>query len=92
MEATDGKEGVRIALEHRPDIILMDIQLPGMDGIEATRILKSTDETKEIPVIAITAHVMRAEIEDIRRSGFDGYISKPFRISKIIKEIEGYLD
>ena len=75
--ATSAEIGLALALECRPDLILMDIQLPGMDGLQATALLKNNEATRAIPVIALTALAMRGDEERIRAAGCDGYIAKP---------------
>lgn len=91
LEATDGKQGVALAKHNKPDLILMDIQMPVMDGIEATRILKADDETKAIPIIALTSYAMKGDEEKIRESGFDGYIAKPFDVKEFLREVSKFL-
>jgi len=78
LQAKDAKQGLEMAKKHKPDLILMDIQLPGMDGYQATRILKSDETTRDIPVIALTANAMPQHTEKAREAGCDGYITKPF--------------
>jgi two-component system cell cycle response regulator DivK len=75
--ATDAEAGLTLAREAHPDLILMDIQLPGMDGLEATQLLKADIATRAIPVIALTALAMKGDEERIRAAGCDGYIAKP---------------
>ena len=77
INATDAEAGLTLAREEQPQLILMDIQLPGMDGLEATRLLKQDDATRDIPVIALTALAMKGDEERIRAAGCDGYIAKP---------------
>jgi len=91
LEALDGKQGVELAKTKMPDLILMDIQMPVMDGIEATKILKNDTETKDIPIVALTSYVMVGDEERIRAAGCDGYISKPIDIHELRKTIENYL-
>jgi two-component system, cell cycle response regulator DivK len=79
MTATDAEAGLTLARERRPQLILMDIQLPGMDGLQATMQLKNDPRTREIPVIALTALAMKGDEERIRAAGCDGYIAKPMR-------------
>jgi two-component system cell cycle response regulator DivK len=79
LSATDGEAGLTIAREEQPNLILMDIQLPGMDGLEATAMLKRDEVTRDIPVIALTALAMKGDEERIRAAGCDGYIAKPMR-------------
>ena len=79
LSATDAEAGLALARDRHPDLVLMDIQLPGMDGLEATLLLKSSDATRAIPVIALTALAMKGDEERIRAAGCDGYIAKPIR-------------
>jgi two-component system, cell cycle response regulator DivK len=92
LEAADGEAGVRIATESRPDVILMDISLPRMDGIEATTRLKQAEETASIPIIAVTAHAMREDEERVRRAGCDAYLAKPVEPLRVIEEVTRVLD
>ncbi len=84
LSATDAEAGVAIARDEQPDLILMDIQLPGMDGLEATALLKADDATRAIPVIALTALAMKGDEERIRAAGCDGYIAKPMRYKEFL--------
>jgi two-component system, cell cycle response regulator DivK len=77
LAATNAEIGLALAREGRPDLILMDIQLPGMDGLQATALLKASEETRDIPVIALTALAMKGDEERILAAGCDGYIAKP---------------
>jgi two-component system cell cycle response regulator DivK len=77
LSATDAEAGLTLARGEQPSLILMDIQLPGMDGLEATALLKQDDATRAIPVIALTALAMKGDEERIRAAGCDGYIAKP---------------
>ena len=77
LTAVDAEAGLTLAQGEHPDLILMDIQLPGIDGLEATQLLKAGDETSSIPVIALTALAMKGDEERIRAAGCDGYIAKP---------------
>src|ERR1041385_6661262 len=77
LSAASAEAGLTLAREKRPDLILMDIQLPGMDGLQATALLKADEETRAIPVIALTALAMKGDEERIRAAGCDGYIGKP---------------
>ena len=87
LEAADGAAGIAAAQRERPDLILMDIHMPGMDGLTATRILKSTADTASIPVIAVTASVMAADLGKIQEAGCDGYIAKPIDPQTFAQEI-----
>ena len=78
LEAADGPSGVAMAASHSPDLILMDIQLPGLDGYEATRRLKSDPATGHIPIIAVTSYALPGDEAKTRAAGCDGYIAKPF--------------
>jgi CheY-like chemotaxis protein len=91
IEATDGEQGVELARIKKPDLILMDIQMPKMDGLEATRILKTDATTRNIPVLALTAFAMKGEEERILEAGCDGYLSKPFDIQELLKQVAKYL-
>lgn len=91
LEATNGKQGVKIAREKKPDLILMDILMPVMDGLEAARILKTDAETKDIPIIALTSYAMKGDEERIRQAGCDEYITKPIDTREFVKKITEYL-
>ncbi len=88
LQAKDGMEGWRLAREHRPDLILMDIQLPGISGLEATKWLKADETLKSIPVIAITAFAMAGDEEKIREGGCDAYIAKPISVPNLLQTVE----
>jgi two-component system cell cycle response regulator DivK len=87
LPAADAETGLTLARERHPDLILMDIQLPGMDGLEAIRLLKADGETRSIPVIALTALAMKGDEERIRAAGCDGYIAKPIRYQELLEAI-----
>ncbi len=91
IEALDGKQGVELAKTKIPDLILMDIQMPVMDGIEATKILKTYAGTKDIPIVALTSFVMVGDKERILAAGCDGYLAKPIDIHELQKMVESYL-
>ena len=91
ISATDAEAGLAMARAEQPDLILMDIQLPGMDGLEATGLLKSDEATRAIPVIALTALVMKGDEERIRAAGCDGYIAKPMRYQEVLAVIATHL-
>ena len=91
LSATDAEAGLTLARHSRPDLILMDIQLPGMDGLEATRLLKLDHTTRAIPVIALTALAMKGDEERIRAAGCDGYIAKPLAYRDFLASVAGQL-
>ena len=90
LQAKDGMEGWRMAREHRPDLILMDIQLPDVSGIEVTKWLKDDETLKSIPVIAITAFAMAGDKVKILEGGCDAYISKPISIPNFLQTVEHF--
>lgn len=92
LSATDAEAGLTLARTEQPDLILMDIQLPGMDGLEATGLLKSHTATRAIPVIALTALAMKGDEERIRAAGCDGYIAKPMRYQEFLATIAAQLE
>jgi two-component system, cell cycle response regulator DivK len=92
LEAESGEDGVRLAHEHRPALILMDIQLPGIDGIEALNRLRAAPETRAIRVIAVTASAMTADRAKIMAAGFDGYQSKPISVRPFLAAVREALD
>ena len=92
LQTRNGLEAIDIAREHRPDLILMDIQLPEVSGLEVTRWLKADDELKGIPVIAITAFAMKGDEERIREGGCEAYLSKPISVAKFIATVKTYLE
>lgn len=91
LSAVDAEAGLALAREHQPDLILMDIQLPGMDGLQATALLKSDDATRNIPVIALTALAMKGDEERIRAAGCDGYIAKPLDYKNFLASVASQL-
>jgi CheY-like chemotaxis protein len=91
LEAVDGREGIALARAHLPDLILMDIQMPVMDGISATRRLKQDAVTRHITVVALTANAMPGDKEEILEAGCHDYISKPFRLHAFLEKISEYL-
>ena len=90
-EATNGLEAIEKALELRPDIILMDLALPKMDGWEATRRLKSDDRTKHIPIVALTGHALAGHAEGARQAGCDAFVTKPCLPDALVAEIQRML-
>ena len=91
VEAVTGEDGVRLAAERKPDLILMDIQLPGISGIEALRQLRANPETAAIPAIAVTASVMQQDRKQITEAGFDGYIGKPINLAEFLQTVSAQL-
>lgn len=89
--ASDGPSGLKKAQESIPDLILLDIQLPGMDGYSVARELKSSMKLREIPIIAITSHAMAGDREKAFSAGCDGYIEKPINPDTFVEEVERYI-
>jgi two-component system cell cycle response regulator len=92
LEACDAKIGIQLSREHRPDLILMDIQLPGMDGLTATRHIRQDSDLKDTPVIALTAHAMLGDDKKAGEAGCDGYISKPIDTRNFLKQVEQFIE
>jgi two-component system cell cycle response regulator DivK len=92
LEATTAEDGIRIAVEQSPDLILMDIQLPGMNGIEALRVLRANPATAGIRVIAVTASVMQQDRSQITEAGFDGYLGKPLDLKVFLESVKSMLE
>jgi two-component system cell cycle response regulator DivK len=90
-EAVTGTEGVRLAIEHRPDLILMDIQLPDIDGITALRQIRASEALAGTPVLAVSASVMPDEQQAIVASGFDAYVTKPITLKPFLEAVERFL-
>ena len=90
IEALDAETGIRLAREHHPFLILMDIQLPGMDGLAATQLIKSNPKLKDIPVVALTGFAMQGDEEKALESGCDGYITKPIDVQHVLKTIDEF--
>jgi len=91
IQARDGKNVLALARENKPDLILMDIQLPEVSGLDITKWLKEDEELKSIPVIAVTAFAMKGDEQKIREGGCEDYISKPISVIKFIETIQKYL-
>ena len=92
LRAVDAEAGIALACAEQPDLILMDIQLPGMDGLEATALLKRDDATRAIPVVALTALAMKGDEERIRAAGCDGYIAKPLDYKELLATVKASLE
>jgi CheY-like chemotaxis protein len=92
LEAMDAETGLRIVREEHPDLILMDIQLPGMDGLSATKIIKSDPDLKEIPIFALTGFAMESDKEKAVDVGLAGYIVKPFSVKVLLETIANYFN
>ena len=91
LQTRNGLEAIDLAREHHPDLILMDIQLPEVSGLEVTKWIKEDDELKTIPIIAVTAFAMKGDEERIRQGGCEDYLSKPISVTKFIDTIKLYL-
>jgi two-component system cell cycle response regulator DivK len=91
LTATDAESGLTLARNEQPDLILMDIQLPGIDGLHATALLKADEATRSIPVIALTALAMKGDEERIRAAGCDGYIAKPLAYREFLATVSNQL-
>ena len=92
VEARNGEDGIRMAREDLPDLILMDISIPLVDGWEATRILKADPATSTIPVIALTAHALATDRAKAQEVGCDGYLAKPVEPRRVVEEVQKHLD
>ncbi len=86
--AVDGEEGLRVAQAEKPDLILMDLSLPGVDGWEVTRRLKAAEDTRQIPIIALTAHAMAGDEEKAREAGCDDFDIKPVELPRLLEKIQ----
>jgi two-component system, cell cycle response regulator DivK len=91
IEAEDGETGLTAAATHRPDLILMDIQLPGIDGYEVTRRLKADTLLRAIPIIAVTSYALAGEVDKARAAGCDAYIPKPYSRRQLLAKVREYL-
>ena len=92
IQTRDGLSALDLARKHRPDLILMDIQLPEVSGIEVTKWLKEADDLRHIPVIAVTAFAMKGDEDKIREGGCEAYISKPISVLSFLQTIDGFLN
>ena len=91
LQTRDGREALELARQHRPDLILMDIQLPEVSGLDVTRWIKADESLKRIPVIAVTAFAMKGDEEKIRNGGCEAYIAKPISVTNFLETIERVL-
>src|SRR5438046_10001552 len=91
LQTKDGVEALRMARQHRPDLILLDIQLPEVSGLEVTKWLKEDDDLRSIPVIAVTAFAMKGDEEKIREGGCEAYIAKPISVASFMRTVERFL-
>jgi two-component system, cell cycle response regulator DivK len=92
LEASSGEQGLTLAAENAPALVLMDIQLPDLDGSEALRRLRADERTAGIPVLALTAQAMQGDRERFLAAGFDGYLSKPVDVDELIAAVQRYCD
>jgi two-component system cell cycle response regulator DivK len=91
VQTRNGLEAIDLAREHKPDLILMDIQLPEVSGLEVTKWIKEDDDLRSIPVIAVTAFAMKGDEERIRQGGCEAYLSKPISVAKFIETVKSYI-
>lgn len=91
VEATTGQEGVELAATVPPDLVLLDLQLPDMDGTETLRRLRGQEGTKDVPVVAVTALAMAEDRERAARAGFDGYLQKPLSVRSLPQQVESFI-
>ena len=87
LEAVNGEDGVRLALQHKPDLVLMDIQLPDINGIEAFRRIRANTDTANIPIVAFTASVTANDLHRIDAAGFDAFIGKPINLKEFVETV-----
>ena len=92
LQTRDGMEALSLARQHRPDLILMDIQLPEVSGLEVTKWIKEDEGLRAIPVIAVTAFAMKGDEEKMRDGGCEAYLAKPISVSKFIETVRRFLD
>ena len=91
IQTRNGLEAIDLAREYRPDLILMDIQLPEVSGLEVTKWIKEDDDLRSIPIIAVTAFAMKGDEERIRQGGCEAYLSKPISVGKFIETVKAYI-
>ena len=90
LEASTGEEAIELAILHTPALVLMDVQLPGIDGVEALARLRHDERTASIPVLALTAQAMHGDRERLVEAGFDGYLSKPVDVIELLRTVSEY--
>ncbi len=90
LEAATGEDALAVLQKERPDLILMDIQLPGKDGITITKEIKGKEDTKDIPVFALTSYAMKGDRERMMEAGFDSYLSKPIKVTEFLRTIDDF--
>jgi two-component system cell cycle response regulator DivK len=91
LQTKDGMEALKLARLHRPDLILMDIQLPEVSGLEVTKWIKEDDDLRSIPIIAVTAFAMKGDEEKIREGGCEAYIAKPISVASFLQTVDRFL-
>ena len=91
LEAMDAETGIKLIREERPDLVLMDIQLPGMDGLSATEVIKADPDLKDIPIVALTSYAMQGDKEKALAAGCTGYIAKPIDTRQFLETVSQYL-
>jgi two-component system cell cycle response regulator DivK len=91
VQTMDGRDAIKLAREHKPDLVIMDIQLPEISGLDVTKMMKADDELKSIPVIAVTAFAMKGDEEKIREGGCEGYIAKPISVPTFLVAVAQFL-
>jgi two-component system, cell cycle response regulator DivK len=92
LEAATGEQGVERAVDHRPDLVLMDVQLPDIDGVEVLRRMRADERTASVPVLALTAQAMDGDRERFLAAGFDGYLSKPVDIADLVSTVKRHCE
>jgi two-component system cell cycle response regulator DivK len=91
LEATGGVEAVAMTVEHQPDLVLMDIRMPDLNGTEALKLLREDSRTAEIPIVALTSSTMHGDEERFLKEGFDGYLAKPISVKEFPDQVRGFL-
>ncbi len=91
LHSVDGKDTLQLARDHHPDLIIMDIQLPEISGVEHTKVLKADDALRDIPVLAVTAFALKGDEEKILEAGCDGYIAKPISVLNFLETVERFV-